>query len=118
MMDPVMEEETPKPSAMKRPEPMEPIARPAPDPDMEMKREKPAMAPPAPEPKSTKRVQIMTRKTPLRVREKPDAQSKVVAQIPRNTVVPVFQESKDWFQIEYQKGKKGWISKKYSKLAP
>ena len=113
-----MEEETPKPSAMKRPEPMEPIARPAPDPDMEMKREKPAMAPPAPEPKSTKWVQIMTRNTPLRVREKPDAQSKVVAQIRKGLVVPVFEEAKDWFWIEYQKGKKGWISKKYSKLVP
>ena len=120
LMDPVMEEvsETAKPSAVKRPKTIEPMAEPALDPGMEMKREKPAMAPPAPEPKSTKRVQIMTRKTPLMVREKPDAQSKVVAQIPRNTVVPVFQESKDWFQIEYQKGKKGWISKKYSKLAP
>ena len=90
----------------------------APDPDMEMKREKPAMVPPAPEPKSTTWVQIMTRNTPLRVREKPDAQSKVVAQIPKGSLVPVFLEAKDWFQIEYQKGKKGWIAKKYSKLAP
>ena len=100
MMDPVMEEETP-----------------VPDPGMEMKREQPAMvSPPAPEPKPTKRVRIMTRATPLRVRETPDARSKVVAQLPKDSVVPVFQESKDWFLIEYQKGKKGWISKKYSKL--
>ncbi len=120
MMDPVMEEvpETPKPSTMKRPKPMEKMADSAPDPDMEMKREKPAMVPPAQEPKSTKWVQIMTRNTPLRVREKPDAQSKVVAQIPKGSLVPVFLEAKDWFQIEYQKGKKGWIAKKYSKLAP
>jgi len=40
----------------------------------------------------------------------------VVAQIPKNSVVPVFQETEKWFQIEYQKGKKGWISKKYSRL--
>ena len=103
---------------MKRPEPMEPIARPAPDPDMEMKREKLAMVSSAPEPQPTKRVRIMTRNTPLRVREKPDAQSKVVAQIRKGLVVPVFEEAKDWFWIEYQKGKKGWISKKYSKLVP
>ena len=120
MMDPVMEEvpETPKPSTIKRPKPMENMADSAPDPDIEMKREKPAMVPPAPEPKSTKWVQIMTRNTQLRVREKPDAQSKVVAQIPKGSLVPVFLEAKDWFQIEYQKGKKGWIAKKYSKLAP
>ena len=115
MMDPVMEEEPPEPPAMKQPEP--PMIEPAPDPGMEMKREQPAMvSPPAPEPKPTKRVRIMTRATPLRVREAPDARSKVVAQLPKDSVVPVFQESKDWFLIEYQKGKKGWISKKYSKL--
>ena len=117
-VDFAMEEvsETAKPSAMKRPKSVGPMAEPVPDPDMEMKREKPAMVSPAP--RSIKRVRIMTRNTPLRVREKPDAQSKVVAQIRKGSVVPVFQEAKDWFQIEHQKGKKGWISKKYSKLVP
>ena len=120
MMDPVMEEvsETAKPSAVKRPKTIEPMAEPALDPGMEMKREKLAMVSSAPEPQPTKRVRIMTRNTPLRVREKPDAQSKVVAQIRKGLVVPVFEEAKDWFWIEYQKGKKGWISKKYSKLVP
>jgi TonB family protein len=63
-----------------------------------------------------KLVRIMTQGTPLRAREKPDARSKVVRQIPSGSVVPVLQETKDWFQIEYPKGKKGWVSKKYVRL--
>jgi tetratricopeptide (TPR) repeat protein len=108
--------ETPKPSAMKRPKPAERMVEPVPDQSMEMKREKPAMATPKPLP--TKRVKIITRNTPLRVRENPDSKSKVVAQIPKGSVVPVFQENKDWYNVEYQKSKRGWISKKYSKQVP
>ncbi len=113
--EPEVKEAAP-PIAMKRPKPAEPMMDSAPDPGMEMKREKSSMASPAPEPMPTKRVRIMTRKTPLRVRESPDSRSRAIAQIPKGTVVPVFQESKGWFQIEYQKGRKGWISKKYTKL--
>lgn len=109
MQEPVMEEETPpEPTAMKR----SPVEEVAVDPDMEMKREKPTVKKPAP----TRRVRIMTKEAPLRVRAEPDVRSKVLAQIPKGSVVPVFQEAKDWFQIEYQRGKKGWISKKYSQL--
>ena len=111
MQESVMEEETPpEPPAMKQ----SPVEEVAVDPDMEMKREKPAVQEPVP----TRRVRIMTKGAPLRVRAEPDARSKVLAQIPKGSVVPVFQEAKDWFQIEYQKGKKGWISKKYSVLIP
>ena len=84
------------------------------DPDMEMKRE--TSAAPVQESVPTKRVRIITQNAPLRVRAKPDARSAVTAQIPKNSVVPVFQETEKWFQIEYQEGKKGWISKKYSRL--
>jgi len=99
--------------------PESPVMKPSPkveavvDPDMEMKRETSTIAPPVQEP--TKRVRITTKNAPLRVRAKADARSTVVAQIPKNSVVPVFQETEKWFQIEYQKGKKGWISKKYSR---
>ena len=79
---------------------------------MEMKREKPTVKKPAP----TRRVRITTKEAPLRVRAEPDVRSKVLAQIPKGSEVPVFQEAKDWFEIEYQRGKKGWISKKYSQL--
>jgi tetratricopeptide (TPR) repeat protein len=107
--EPVMEEETPPaPPAIKQ-SILEVVAV---DPDMEMKREKATFQEPVP----IRRVQIITKKAPLRVRAEPDVRSKALAQVPKGSVVPVFQEAKDWFQIEYQKGKKGWISKKYSQL--
>ena len=84
------------------------------NPDMEMKRER--STPLAQAASSSRRVRIVTKVAPLRVRAKPDARAKVLAQIPKNTIVLVFQEAKDWFQVEYQKGKKGWISKKFSQL--
>ena len=111
-LEPVMEEAPPKSSAMERLQRTEPVV----DPDMEMKRETPSIAAPVEEPVPTKRVRITTQNAPLQVWAKPDTRSKVMSQIPQNSVVPVYQETKQWFQIEYQKGKKGWISKKYSRL--
>ena len=109
IQEPVMEEETPpEPPAIKQ----SPVEEVAVDPDMEMKREKPTVQEPAP----TRRVQIATKAGPLSVRAEPDVRSKALAQLPKGSVVQVFQEEKDWFQIEYQKSKKGWISKKYSQL--
>jgi tetratricopeptide (TPR) repeat protein len=107
--EPVMEEETPpEPSAIKQSLLKEVVV----DPDMEMKREKPTVHEPAP----SRWLRIITKEAPLRVRAEPDIRSKALAQVPKDSVVPVFQETKDWFQIEYQKGKKGWISKKYSQV--
>ena len=83
-------------------------------PDMEMKREKPT--PFVHVASRLRRVRIVTEVASLRVRAKPNARSKVLAEIPKNTIVQVFQEAKDWFQVEYEKGKKGWVSKKFSKL--
>ena len=119
--EPAMEKKPSKPREMKQPK--GPIAKAVSDSSMEMKRETPAVQTPAikaptPKPMAIKRVRIVTRKTPLRVRAKPDAGAKVVAQIPKGSVVPAFQENKDWYQIDYQKDKKGWISKKYSVLVP
>ena len=111
--DPLVEEAPAEPPAEKLPAKLEPpVEKVAVDPEMEMKREK--AAPPVQA--TTMRVRITTKKTPLRVRVEPDARSKVLAQIPKNSVVPVFQESKDWYQIEYQTDKKGWISKKYTQV--
>jgi hypothetical protein len=106
--------EAPRPRAMKQPEPMEPL--PTSESDMEMKRETSSMDSQTPKSLPTKRVRIETRHAPLRVRMEPDALSKVVAQVPKGSIVQVFQEEKGWYQIEYKKGKKGWISKKYSRL--
>ena len=106
VQDPVEE-----PTPVKQP----PVNEVAVDPDMEMKREKPApLVQKEPTPK--RRARVTTKEAPLRVRAEPDVRSKVLAQIPKGSEVPVFQEGKDWFEIEYQKGKKGWISKKYSVL--
>ena len=111
--DPLVEEAPAEPPAEKLPAKLEPpVEKVAVDPEMEMKREK--AAPPVQA--TTMRVRITTKKTPLRVRAEPDARSKVLAQIPKNSVVPVFQESKNWYQIEYQTDKKGWISKKYTQV--
>jgi len=106
------------PTAMKRPKLAEPVRDRVPDPSAEMKREKPTPSVPAVKPAPQKRVRIVTRKTPLRVRESPNNKSKVVSALSKDTVVPVLQETKDWFQVEYEKGKKGWIVKKYSKQLP
>jgi formylglycine-generating enzyme required for sulfatase activity len=61
-------------------------------------------------------VQIMTKATPLRIRAKPNSKSKVVAQIRKGLVVPVFRGTKGWYQINYQVGKKGWILRRYVRL--
>jgi tetratricopeptide (TPR) repeat protein len=66
--------------------------------------------------KPIKKVKITTKAKPLNVRADPSSKSKVVAQLPTETIIPMFQEIGQWYQIEYLPGKKGWISKKYSIL--
>ena len=66
--------------------------------------------------KTGKKVRINTRRSPLKVRTHPDTRSTFLAQIPSQSVVPFLQENKNWYQIEYQQGKKGWITKSYSIL--
>jgi hypothetical protein len=66
--------------------------------------------------KPIKKVKITTKAKPLNVRADPSSKSKVVAQLPTETIIPMFQENGQWYQIEYLPGKKGWISKKYSIL--
>ena len=83
---------------------------------MKMSEEKPAMKkPPVKATAPVKKVKITTKTTPLRVRADPSSKAEVVAQLPTATIIPMFQETGQWYQIEYLPGKKGWISKKYSK---
>jgi hypothetical protein len=83
---------------------------------MKMSEEKPAMKkPPVKATASVKKVKITTKTTPLRVRADPSSKADVIAQLPTATIVPMFQETGQWYQIEYLPGKKGWISKTYSK---
>jgi tetratricopeptide (TPR) repeat protein len=65
--------------------------------------------------KPVKKIKVTTKTTPLKVRADPSSKSEVVAQLPAKTIVPMFQETGQWYQIEYLPGKKGWISKTYSK---
>ena len=66
--------------------------------------------------KPFKKVKIITKNVPLRVRANPSGKAPVVAQLPTKAIVLMFKEIEQWYQIEYLPGKKGWISKKYSKL--
>jgi tetratricopeptide (TPR) repeat protein len=65
--------------------------------------------------KPVKKVKITTKTTPLRVRADPSSKAEVVAQLPTASIVPMLQETRQWYQVEYLPGKKGWISKTYSK---
>ena len=51
----------------------------------------------------------------LRVRAEPETTSKVLAGIKHGEIRPLVGENKNWFKIEYEPGKSGWISKKFSK---
>ena len=64
----------------------------------------------------SKKVQITTKTAPLRVRAVPSSKAEVVAELPAHSILPMIQETGLWYQIEYLPGKKGWITKKYSRL--
>ena len=64
--------------------------------------------------KTNKQVRVTTVSTPLRVWVEP-SRSRVVAQVPTDSIYTVLNETGKYYQIEYSPGKKGWISKKYSR---
>ncbi len=61
-------------------------------------------------------VQIMTKSSPLRVRKTPDSKGKIVGHLSKNAVAPYLGKSDGWYRVEYEKGKTGWISKKFTKI--
>lgn len=67
--------------------------------------------------KPVKKVKIITKTTSLRVRADPSIKAEIIEQLPTAAIVPMFQETGEWYQVEYLPGKKGWISKKYSQPA-
>ena len=100
------------------PEPEVMVEPPAKEMKQKMSKEKPTMKKPpvkAIAMKPVKKVKVTTKKTPLKVRADPSSKAEIVAQLPSKTIVPMFQETRQWYQIEYLPGKKGWISKTYSK---
>ena len=66
-----------------------------------------------PEEKINPMVRIIS--TFLIVREHPSIRSKNIHTLSGQAVVPLLQENENWYQVEYQKGKKGWIHKSLSK---
>ncbi len=61
-------------------------------------------------------VQIMTKSSPLRVRKTPDIKGKVIGHLNKNAVAPFLGKSDGWYRVEFEKGKIGWVSKKFTKL--
>ena len=66
-------------------------------------------------PASGKKVRIATKTAPLNVWDAIGSK-KVVHKLDKGTVVPVVSEKGDWYEVEYSKGKKGWISKKFCQV--
>jgi len=67
-------------------------------------------------------VLIVTKGNSLNVRQTPSASSPVVASLPNNSKVPFVSSTNNaasgkgtWFQVEYSKGKLGWVSSGYSR---
>lgn len=49
----------------------------------------------------------------LRVRETPDSGGKELAKVDVGKTFPFFDTKSGWYQIEYEKGEKGWVSGQY-----
>ncbi len=63
-----------------------------------------------------RKVRIVTRINPLRVREDPHLNSRILATVPKDSLVPLIKEENGWYKVEFSTGQMGWISKKYSQL--
>lgn len=77
--------------------------------------EKLAQKAPAPSAKQTMVKVDIEPGTYLNVRSKPSVESgKLIGKLRDGDTVPLVKETTLWFQVEYQKGKQGWISRTYS----
>ncbi len=54
----------------------------------------------------------------LRVRFEPSLNASESAKIDVGKEVPYFQEQDGWYEVEYEKGKRGWISADYARVNP
>ena len=50
----------------------------------------------------------------LRVRFEPSLEASEAAKVDTGKTFAYFEEQSGWYQIEYEKGKKGWISAQYA----
>jgi uncharacterized protein YgiM (DUF1202 family) len=62
-----------------------------------------------------KTIAVVTRSNPLRVRETPAKNGKILGRVGNGSRHTVSKENKEWYLIEYAPGKKGWIFKKFTK---
>jgi tetratricopeptide (TPR) repeat protein len=60
-------------------------------------------------------VMIMTKRTPLKIRDKPSSNARVIGKIKKGAIVRLIEETSGWYHIAYSTGKTGWVSRKYSK---
>ena len=60
-------------------------------------------------------VKIMTKITPLNIRDKPSNDSRVIGKIKKGAVIRLIGENSNWYYIAYATGKTGWVSRQYSK---
>lgn len=63
-----------------------------------------------------RKVKIVTRENPLRVREDPTLDSRILATLAKGSLVPFLREENGWYKVEFSTGQMGWISKKYAQL--
>ncbi len=113
MAEPVVVE---KPIPMVDPAPIV-SPEPAPQPVVKVEPKVEPKAEPAPPP-APQMVQVVTKKGgPLNVRSEPEKKTgNIVYKLKNGAKTTFADENESWYQVEYAKGKKGWISKKYSKL--
>ncbi|MBI4384594.1 MAG: SH3 domain-containing protein [Nitrospinae bacterium] len=115
---PEMKPAQPARKEMEPPPPVAAPATPAPKPAEEAKPSapEPTPSPEAAKPAKVKKVQI-TSKSALRVRAAPSLKAKALTRLKKGTIVTLLEDKGGWYKIQFGKGKSGWISKKYSKLA-
>ncbi|MDP7556616.1 MAG: SH3 domain-containing protein [Nitrospinaceae bacterium] len=99
-----------KPVPMVNPAPVVP-PEPAPQPTAKVEPKAEPAPPPAP-----KMVEVIKARV-LRVRAEPKIEAgNIVYKLKKGAKTVYTGENEGWYQVEYTKGKKGWISKQYSKL--
>ncbi len=107
---PVEPEVVAKPVPMVNPAPVVP-PEPAPQPTAKVEPKAEPAPPPAP-----KMVEVIKARV-LNVRAEPKVEiGNIVYKLKKGAKTVYVGENEGWYQVEYTKGKKGWISKQYSKL--
>ena len=90
-----------------------PVVPPEPAPQPTAKVEPKAEPAPPPAPKMVEVIKARV----LNVRAEPKVEiGNIVYKLKKGAKTVYVGENEGWYQVEYTKGKKGWISKQYSKL--